>query len=45
MTQSLAHDFDGNDLTPENRSTCRDRETVQVWMKGEQDEQAEAVRG
>ncbi len=33
------------DLTPENRSTCRDRETVQVWMKGEQDEQAEAVRG
>mgnify|MGYP001478165127 CR=1 FL=1 len=33
-----------NDLSPENESSCRDRESVQSWEKGEQHEQAEAVR-
>ena len=33
-----------DDLPPENGSSCRDRESVQNWKKGEQHEQAEAVR-
>ena len=36
---------DGHDLTPENRTRHRVRESVQVRVKGERFEQAEALRG
>ena len=37
--------FVGTDLTPENRTGHRVRESVQVRVKGERLEQAEALRG